>query len=154
MSRYSTHFADRLVTALFEAISEVSAVDPERDGDKEALSMWLVHILKKRSEVLGTGRQLEMVLERCCLYPGYWSRRIGQEVLELGDASLRSDWEDLLDASTIGQSEESAESAATAGIVASLDHDLDSVDQMKAANDFRGWGRAVLSPTTPLGVVR
>jgi len=154
MSRHVTRFADRLITALLEAISEVSVIDPERDGDKEALSIWLVHFLKKPSQTLGARRHLEMVLERCCLYPGYWSQRIGKEVLKIGDEDLRSDWEDLLDASTIGQSEEIVVSAATEGTVASLPHDLDGIGPMMAATEFRGWSRAVLCPITPLGVVR
>jgi len=147
-------FADRLITALLEAVSEISVVDPERDGDKEALSMWLMHVLKKRSGALYTRRRFEVVLEQCCLFPGYWSQRIGQEVLQIGDDDLRSDWEDLLNASTIVQTEGQAEIAVTEASLSNLEHTFEGVGPMMAATEGIGWSRAVLSPTTPLGVVR
>ena len=158
-------FVRMLVIALLESIIKPAIISPETDVAKEAHVIWLLYILDSDiADREGRDSMLADVMELCCLYPGYWTRRIGSEVLERGNSDLQADWKDLYDASLI----EAAESEVTKIVV--LERDLASAEdpateQHMVDSDQYGlngqedeysgrWKRAVASPSMPLGMLR
>lgn len=156
-------FLPAFVRALLVSLTEYSANDPKGDVDKEALMMWLHHVLYS-NEFYAQGPSFDHSLSVdamrwCCLYPQYWTNRLGRELLS-SDDSLQVDWKDMFEASGLKHTAESIGSSIQRSerspqfdeIGANVQKDL--VASQAVNPEARGWIRAVTPVTAPIGVVR
>lgn len=153
-----------LVTCLLESIAKPATIEPRTDIEKEALAMWLLHTLDSETDKReGQASLVTDVIKWCCLYPGYWTRRIGREVLDRGDSGLQADWQDLFNASSIELEADYLETGVLDEDTALPDShvrveelmDGDKIRFEREEGDLSGrWRRPVISFTTPLGVVK
>ena len=153
-------FSRALISSLLQHLSEPSStvIDAETDVENEALAIWLLHIIQ--DDEVGKDERLAVeVMKWCCLYPGYWTERVGSEVLEGGSEGLSAMWEDLFEASLLKDDTNGAEEGlqegqgSTAANLEEQDGDM-MIDVDENPSASAGWRRAVLPPTTPIGVVR
>lgn len=156
-------FKRNLATALLETIGKPTNTDPATDSEKEALSMWVLHILNGEYRHSGEHHWTlaEEIMKLCCLYPGYWTRKLGLEALK-DNHDLQCDWQDLFDVtSTISPTDSSRAEAPKEswnGSSDQLEEDRMNVDEDSFEREDtelgKGWRRAVVPSNTPLGVVR
>lgn len=157
-------FTRVLATSLLESITKRAASEPRTDVEKEAHTMWLLHILGSDHVSCEAREIIDVeIMKLCCLHPGYWTQRIGREVLQLGGSDLRADWQDLFNASSIGAADlddsqvvevnESALADWRGSEQQLMDQDLSRVEGLED-NGSRRWKRAVTSLPLPLGVVQ
>jgi len=128
--------------------------------------MWLVHTTSKKKSWTGLATsELDALRKKMvkwsCTHPGYWSHYLGVHLIKAGGPDFANIWEDVLEASRLG---EGYIAMAVAGD-AEFDDDADSPDQevLEDARDEsidpdastrRRWRRAAAAPTLPIGVVR
>lgn len=161
-ARLRGSFMTSLAVALLETITKPTTTDPELDTEKEALSMWLLHILD--SEDKRHQERFDIAIETmklCCLYPGYWTQRIGREALQFNE-DIQADWQELFDVTSmsadagnpLAEVREESLLSSTWGPMAGIE----DIDQIQADIDARksvdSWRRAIMSLDTPVGVVR
>lgn len=141
-----------------------STEQSEDNAEKEALCMWLVHTASKKKSwtAIPTSEmnalRKEMV-KWSCTHPGYWSHLLGVRLIKAGGPDFANIWEDVLEASRLGdgylglavagdaESEEaSGPEPETCETAQHMPMDIDG------ANEFRSWRRAARAPALPIGV--
>ena len=152
-------FFPAFVRSLLQGISGSTAVYPENDVDKEALTMWLLHVMSSDEYMSTNGTDREALaanaIRWCCLHPGHWTQHIGRKLLAVSDESVQDEWGDLFEASLITAEGEPMEEVV---------HDVDpsGPDDLKKG-DFGGgeescaaggWSRAIAPMSVPIGVVQ
>lgn len=153
--------AKQLVLALHESPT-VSTKEHWADEDKDAVFLWLRHILTWRStlpEPVLAGVRAE-TMKMCCLYPGPWTQKVGAQLLKTSDESFREEWEALFEASGLQDIEDS--DAAAERDTAQDDMEVDQrvweatrcSEKEHNASGGIGWRRAAITPQgLPIGVV-
>lgn len=145
-----------LLEALFAAMTRHAPDQAiERDAGKAALHLWLLHIAcsdvwleARRDSALDSPAWL---IKQCCLQPSHWSYKLGETLLEEGDAVFAEAWSDLLEASDVGASatdEMDVEAVDGAALSKSLEGPI--VDD---ESPDPGWRIALMPPSLPIGVV-
>lgn len=163
-----------LIKGLLEGISRPSEGRAEQDAEKESLYLWVKHVLEPvplKPFFFGLERQVlrKHVLMWCCMHPGYWSQRLGKDMLkgqyeQNEEMGFDYGWQEIFEASLIG----GAGNVATAlgppspGFFKDISWDrfgsesfrkcpaLDSDDDAELGN----WVQKAIAPSTPIGVVR
>ena len=143
-------------------IAKPTAVDPKTDPEKEAFSMWVLHILHgnytRRTETIALANE---IMKLCCLYPGYWTQQIAREALQV-DEGVQADWQDLFDVASMSSepSDPFPNTSDQSHALSRAHKEDDPMSNDKAesgledAESQTGWRRAITSFDTPLGVVK
>ena len=147
---------------LLEALTRPETTEPKGNVVKEALAMWVLHLLDIQPGARGAFSA--NIMKWCCLHPGYWTQRVGKEVLEDGDRSLLDDWQDLFEASSLETAADREESDTRNGDIRSSPRDISEriapSGSPKRTRDFEeehqldSWTRATVPVSAPIGVVR
>ncbi|KAK0333655.1 rRNA-processing protein las1 [Friedmanniomyces endolithicus] len=161
--RFPATLVERLHTQLTE-----STVQSSKDVASEAFALWLLHALELANTYAthgSTDASLQAATLRvCCLYPGSWTKMVGQRLLE-GDAELMADYQALFEASVLVANSETMEVDTEVGTA----HDggpselpFSTRDELvavrySALHDHStaavGWRRALFAPSVPIGIV-
>jgi ribosomal biogenesis protein LAS1 len=150
-------FLPAFVRHLLQGLTTRTAIEPENDVDKEALSMWLLHVMNSGDFMFIKDRDALVadVMKCCCLHPGYWTQGVGRKLLEISDKSVQDEWKDLLEASQITSEEEPMEEVVPGLIPAGLGNsekdEVGGEDEIRAVG---GWLRAIAPMSVPIGVVQ
>lgn len=151
-------FLPALITSLLHNLTIAIATDPVTDVDKEALAMWLLHVMVKGNFAVAAQCDQEVLLASivkwCCLHPGHWTQYVGRELLEASDESVQEAWRDLFEASLIRPDTATTEdmpSHAPRLDADVLDRQATKEDAIEAA---KSWSRAVIPGSLPIGVVQ
>ena len=149
-------FLGCLLEALLAALTRHTLGQEARtDSGKEALHLWLLHITY--SDVWLRSRQKTALdvpawlVKQCCLHPGYWSQRLGEQIIEQGDDDFAETWSDLLAASSVTVATDEMEIDAVRGSSIPVSRDEAIVDDH---DDGYGWRFEVMPRSLPIGVVR
>lgn len=145
-------FRLRLAQTMFEAITRPTESDPQADTDKDGLLAWLLHSMEGRGTNGHTTRARE-TMKWCCLHPGYWTQMLGSRVLETADEEVRSEWQEIFEASLI--SDRNVASLLDAGVTQS-EADANAMDveiKLEGRIARGGWRKAALPSSLPIGVV-
>lgn len=152
-------FWSSLEMYLLESLSRSESVDPCRNSEKEAVAMWILHLLDTKHDERKIS--VETVVKWCCLHPGYWAQWLGERVLQDADEDLKSNWEDLFRASLTSVP---ADGATTAGDAAPIDGEIGErasvmneqigSGNLEAVHTAQSWTRAILPASVPIGVVK
>lgn len=156
LSSHFIGFLPALMKIIQSKLSQSTNVDPESDPDKEALAMWLLHLttaflsLRPDRDAI-----LADIMKWCCLYPGYWTKNIGERLLKIFGESLEDDWEALFEASLIridGGSD--GTKLSKQDVDDFMDGEKAGVDQLRVKDPVVGWSRATIPLPAPIGLVR
>ena len=153
-------FLEALVGSLLGCLMNNSMVETQRDVEKEAFAMWLLHVLDELVLVIAEDRRQSlsvMVIKWCCLHPGHWTQYVGQELLRNSEAELRADWEDLLNASVMKAREAPAYKEKRGVPGGGRDGSIKAPLQVRdehLEHKTVSWMKAIGPVSTPLGVVR
>lgn len=162
-------FLPTLVTRLLADLTIDVSVQQEKSTDSEAMCLWLVHLTTSegfQETARAVNQDLQAAaMKACCLHPGYWTHQLGQRLVEK-DAKLRSDWQDLFEASMLRPAGEidvyaGADEGSTASSRDRLAGDAKIAGTGPVSQEhgggigagFAGWRRAPMSPQVPIGVV-
>ena len=147
-------FQHALTYYMLHVLTDVPTTDPQTDVEKEALAMWILHLPSLKSQDV---RDLSLeTIKSCCLHPGYWTRRVGEETLRNADYELRIDWQDMFQASSIenvsfDKADNEDEANAVQQSAQAMVEKTDNSSQEGLT--MRGWTEAVIAPSTAVGVV-
>ncbi|WPG99529.1 Hypothetical protein R9X50_00234400 [Acrodontium crateriforme] len=138
-----------LVKKMLNTISQDSTADAATDTSKEALCLWLLRFLD--SEISpgsqATVERLQSSAMRWyCLHPGYWTQRLGEEILGNGDEHFDDQWRTLFDASKLDVTAAQADADV-------MEIEPSTVGGLDDECESRGWVRAAVPMRTPIGVV-
>jgi ribosomal biogenesis protein LAS1 len=153
-------FIPALVASLLQSLTAVTALDPAQDADKEALAMWILHVMKNDEFFSGGWNDratvLAEVMKWCCLYPGCWTQYIGRELLKECGEFIKAEWEDLFEASLIRARDDSTEEVLPGAASGSTSHVVaEGADMQDGTMDNAGgWSRAIAPMSVPIGVVQ
>ena len=158
------NFLSNLVRCLLEAITKPQATAPEQDSEKEALSMWLLHLVEHGTHHSDIDTILAETMKTCCLHPGCWSQLIGQTLLEQYDGKLQADWQDLFEASLLKDSDEVVVSATGNDGAEMRDDGMQQLIvpseelawRLKVEDEYAraaSWTRAIAPTSLPIGVI-
>lgn len=163
LQRYlRTDFTHTLGLALLGGLTKPSTRKPGSDPDKDALAQWLLHLIT--SLEAGENRdqcQLSAeVMKQCCLYPGYWTHKIGTELLAISDDAFRKAWGELFHAGLDADGTDDLEPGAI-----DLQMDVENSNHVSTEDAEKGtrsmeveridtWSRAILPPLVPIGMVK
>ncbi|KAK5147911.1 rRNA-processing protein las1 [Rachicladosporium monterosium] len=156
----------RLVRAVDEGLRWLW--ESSKDVASEAFALWLLHALELANAYAAHGSTdaslQAATLRVCCLYPGSWTKMVGQRLLE-GDAELMADYQALFEASVLVANSETMEVDTEVGTA----HDggpselpFSTRDELvavrySALHDHStaavGWRRALFAPSVPIGIV-
>ncbi|CAK4030148.1 Pre-rRNA-processing las1 [Lecanosticta acicola] len=149
----------RLWKALIEGmLQRTSSLLPVHDVEREAMCLWIDHILADSSSMLVRSERpiLErVVMQWCCMYSSRWTNFLGTKLLRLGSTSFREEWEDLLAAARLSPEGESADSSFTMVADGLFDGSeaIDNTTDMDIVKDLGSWVRAAAPIEAPFGVV-
>lgn len=149
-------FLHSLVGGLLRSISSASSASPEKDAEKEAMCLWIAHMLADKAWASAVPERSQLqreALEWCCLHPARWAHFLGTKLLHGGGESLNADWEDLLAASQLGDVDtipHVSEGASSGAVVDS--NEVESA--MEVDLELGSWLRAAGPVRAPIGVVR
>ena len=157
-SRLDTLFV-ALLSCLMARISNTLIAMPETDVDLEADAMWTLRILDLS---VNETPLMQYIMKWCCLYSGYWAERLGEQVLRRGDVEFTAEWRDLFHASRLRDVTEGALTGKVPAASGSL-NDTANESRMEIEPDpsglilevhyTRGWVKAIVPPSTPIGIV-
>ncbi|KAK4539344.1 hypothetical protein LTR36_000775 [Oleoguttula mirabilis] len=161
--------AKQLVLSLsLAAPSSLAQTDGDDNADKDAVFLWLNHLVTWRSALPEPVlEELRVdVMKLCCLYSSHWTQKLGLRLLESGDALFREEWEVLFEASALHASaandvdmDAGVEVGRGAAILSRepLAMDVDQRETARIVGELEGvggWRRAALAPHgVPIGVV-
>ncbi|RMY44933.1 hypothetical protein D0865_10237 [Hortaea werneckii] len=156
----ATTIPDFRPTLIRHALSVLSSADAasakaDQDADAEGLYLWTRHFLESEGE-----RGAVLALRWCCLYPGYWTRKLGHDILVRSDDEFVHVWKGLFESSTLRD----ADAVASEAVPSESQQEVEmngSQDGMhgdcsvSGSNELGsgGWRRAVIPPSVPIGVV-
>lgn len=159
MAQQLRGFVQAFAMTLVESITNPTLMEQSSDTDKEGLVMWLLHTLENKAMyVRGEHERQELwrdVMKHCCLHPGFWTERIGREMLRKGQSDFGDDWQDLFEASLLTTSVNTTEGGMIAKDTAPQSHlseDVEMQDQKRYA--VSGWRRALVPVAAPIGVAQ
>ncbi|RMY93090.1 hypothetical protein D0862_09324 [Hortaea werneckii] len=156
----ATTIPDFRLALIRHALSVLSSTDaaspnPDQDADAEGLYLWTRHFLDSEGE-----RGAVLALRWCCLYPGYWTRKLGEDILARGDEEFVHVWKGLFESSALRDVGSSASEAGTSQsqLEVELNGSQDRVGRESSGSGSNelgsgGWRRAVVPPSVPMGVV-
>ena len=173
LGNMSTFFLQSLVEHMIAAMTACTASKNTSDVVKEAFSNWVHHICQGG----GSNRKVgvskldvrEYAMKLCCANPGFWTNRLGDELLASGPEGFRDAWQSILDASKLhnGDFEEQAQAGSnviTTGGGGLLDVQIsdgasvpnapetEGVGEVDTDDGSGGWIRVSSPPKTPIGV--
>ncbi|QIW94692.1 hypothetical protein AMS68_000210 [Peltaster fructicola] len=143
-------FISPLTAALLNAIA--SEEDQYDDSQREAYALWLSHICcsaEWESALEHVEDTRRAVMKSCITHPGVWTSVVAESLITAGDDAFVKAWKPFLDAARLMEDDEDAVDQNDQ----MLDIKRDSVVVDPAEKLLGGWHRAVLAPTTPLGVI-
>lgn len=149
-------FLRSLVSSLLHSISNSSAASPDKDAEKEAMCLWVAHLLADKTWASAVPERSQLqreALEWCCLHPARRTHFLGTTLLNGGNEALKADWEDLLAASQLGDADtipDVSEGASSSAVVNS--NEVESA--MDVDLELGSWLRAAGPVRAPIGVVR
>ncbi|GAB1737898.1 hypothetical protein NU219Hw_g2370t1 [Hortaea werneckii] len=155
-----TTIPDFRLALIRHALSVLSSTDaaspnPDQDADAEGLYLWTRHFLDSEGE-----RGAVLALRWCCLYPAYWTRKLGEEILARGDEEFVHVWKGLFESSALGDvgSVVSEGGTSQSKLEVELNGSDDGVRRESSGSGSNelgsgGWRRAVVPPSVPIGVV-
>lgn len=162
LAREYDHFLLALVWRMFDVTRTDSTTHVVADAEAEATYLWLMHLVGDNHSVTGGEAKESLqadLMKWCCLYPGYWTRRSGQKLLDDGDEQFRDRWEDLFEASKL-QEQDLVIDASGGGWKMLVDtRDASSqVARVEASKDEHGgsrggWARTTIAPSLAIGMV-
>lgn len=153
LSRRFGDFVRDLGMAMLDELARSSGVRPDTAATKEGFADWLIHLLSIHiKDVNGQVDFAAELMKGCCLYPGYWTRKVAARVLERGNESFKEEWRDLLEASMEGSESDSLAGAEKRGADGEA-LALHSHIQESAHGRAESWSRTILPPIAPMGVV-
>lgn len=159
-------FLPAFAKILMRAIGDSSTGQSENDVEKEALCKWLVHTTNKKKSWTGIATsELDALRKKMvkwsCTHPGYWSHYLGVHLIKGGGPDFANIWEDLLEASRLGDGYVAMAIAGDAESEEASSPDPEELEEahdgsmdIDAGDDRRRWRRAAAAPTLPIGVVR
>ena len=149
----------RFLPSVLRSLVARNSVDPASDVDKEALAMWLCHVMStaKFMSIKAVDRDalVAEVMKCCCLHPGYWTQGVGRKLLEISDKSVQDEWKELLEASAIASGGEPMEEVVLK--VNQSEFGEPEKDALGGEEEIRavgGWSRATAPISVPIGVVQ
>ncbi|KAI7209696.1 hypothetical protein KC333_g8598 [Hortaea werneckii] len=156
----ATTIPDFRLTLIRHCLSVLSSADAasanaDQDADAEGLYLWTRHFLESEGE-----RGAVLALRWCCLYPGYWTRKLGQNILARSDDEFVHIWKGLFETSALRDADsvvseavplESQQEVETSGSQDGMHGD----SSVSGSNELGsgGWRRAPVPPSVPIGVV-
>lgn len=158
----------RFLMVLVKALLEAITAHPGEDAEKEALCLWVGHIL--HSEVWNSvitlrekGVLPKDVMMWCCTHPGPWTQRLGRDMLKAEDEEFVDDWQQLFEASQLDSAQQTRPGGADPKASSfglpndSVEHFSRKEVQTLGSDDdaeLGTWVRAAKPFATPIGVVR
>ncbi|KAI7234228.1 hypothetical protein KC330_g4967 [Hortaea werneckii] len=135
--------------------ADAASANADQDADAEGLYLWTRHFLESEGE---SGAVL--ALRWCCLYSGYWTRKLGEDILARSDDEFVHIWKGLFESSALWD----ADSVASEAVPSESQQEVEisgSQDGMRrdrsvsGSNELgsSGWRRAAIPPSVPIGVV-
>jgi len=104
-ARHNPSFLSALVRKVLEALTTKPGVNSQHDAVCEAHYLWLVHLLEYQ-DVDGSlvkHAPRNHVMKWCCLHPSYWTKQLGEQLLQLGDSRFNEQWGVLFEASQLAR---------------------------------------------------
>ncbi|RMY13807.1 hypothetical protein D0866_14021, partial [Hortaea werneckii] len=156
----ATTIADFRLTLIRHALSVLSSADAasanaDQDADAEGLYLWTCHFLDSEGE-----RGAVLALRWCCLYPGYWTGKLGHDILARSDEEFVHVWKGLFESSALRDADPVASEAVPSECQQEIEMNgfQDGVrgdSRVLSSNELGsgGWRRAVVPPSVPIGVV-
>ena len=173
LGNMSTFFLQSLVEHMIAAMTACTTSEVPSDVVREAFCIWVHHICQGggSSRKVGVSKLdvREYAMKLCCANPGFWTNRLGDELLASGPEGFRDAWRSILDASKLqnANAEEHAQSVSEVTIAeggsfldapvtdnAAVSHALETQGacEVDTGDGSDGWIRGSLPPTTPIGV--
>ncbi|RMY46742.1 hypothetical protein D0863_15783 [Hortaea werneckii] len=156
----ATSIPDFRPTLIRHALSVLSFADAasakaDQDADAEGVYLWTRHFLESEGE-----RGAVLALRWCCLYPGYWTRKLGEDILAGSDDEFVHVWKGLFESSALRDADPVTSEAGTSQSQqeVELNGSQDGVRRGSSVSSptelgSGGWRRAVVPPSVPIGVV-
>ncbi|KAI7201740.1 hypothetical protein D0869_12302 [Hortaea werneckii] len=156
----ATSIPDFRPTLIRHALSVLSSADAasakaDQDADAEGLYLWTRHFLESEGE-----RGAVLALRWCCLYPGYWTRKLGEDIVARSDDEFVHVWKGLFESSALRDADpvvsEAVPSERQQEVEMNGSQDGVRGDiSVSGSNELGsgGWRRAVVPPSVPIGVV-
>ncbi|KAI7068862.1 hypothetical protein KC365_g16711 [Hortaea werneckii] len=156
----ATTIPDFRLTLIRHALSVLSSADAasakaDQDADAEGLYLWTRQFLESEGE-----RGAVLALRWCCLYPGHWTRKLGEDILARSDDEFVHVWKGLFESSALRDAGSVTSEAGTSQSQqeVELNGSQDGVrrgSSVSSATELGsgGWRRAVVPPSVPIGVV-
>jgi ribosomal biogenesis protein LAS1 len=153
-------FLPTLLHQLLENLSSSANTDLN-DAHIEALMLWILHLVMDSNDKSATYAARTDIMKWCCLHPGYWTLKLGRELLgRCKDEEFNEQWADLLEASRLVEGGEvDVDTDQMADMSMEVDdpiegrfHDSGLGTEDEGASR-PGWRRAVVPPNAPVGVV-
>ncbi|KAI6808350.1 hypothetical protein KC364_g12884 [Hortaea werneckii] len=141
--------------SVLSSADAAAAANADQDADAEGLYLWTRHFLEAEGE-----RGDVLALRWCCLYPGYWTRKLGEDILARSDEEFVHVWRGLFESSALRDADLVASESVPAYSQqeVELNASLDGVrgdSSVSNPNELAagGWRRAIVPPSVPIGVV-
>ncbi|KAI7100509.1 hypothetical protein KC317_g19531 [Hortaea werneckii] len=151
------NFRPTLIRHCLSVLSSADAASANADQDAEAegLYLWIRQFLDSEGEHGDV-----LALRWCCLYPGYWTRKLGEDILARSDDEIVHVWKGLFEASALRDADLVASEAVQSENLQEVEmygpQDGERGDSsVSSQNELGsgGWRRTVVPPSVPIGVV-
>jgi len=150
-------FRKVLLRRLLRALAQSShRSDEDHDVEKEAVFLWLGHLTFGSA---GQEAEQAELMRWCCLYPSYWTQKLGEEVLDTAEEWFVEAWKDMFEASSLQSDVAGAHAGGERESAPGQDAmdverlDLERLTDTAAEETMGGWRRAAVPPQVPIGVV-
>ncbi|KAI7366759.1 hypothetical protein KC354_g3947 [Hortaea werneckii] len=156
----ATTIPDFRLTLIRHCLSVLSSADAasakaDQDADAEGVYLWTRHFLESEGE-----RGAVLALRWCCLYPGYWTKKLGEDIVARSDDEFVHVWKGLFESSALRDADPVTSEAGTSQSQQEVEMNgsQDGVRgdiSVSGSNELGsgGWRRAVVPPSVPIGVV-
>ncbi|KAI7552630.1 hypothetical protein KC317_g13696 [Hortaea werneckii] len=154
----ATTIPDFRPTLIRHSLSVLSAADAasanaDQDAEAEGLYLWTRQFLDSEGEHVDV-----LALRWCCLYPGYWTRKLGEDILARSDDEFVHVWKGLFESSALRDADLVVSEAfpSESRQEVELNGSQDGVrgdGSVSSSNELGGWRRTVVPPSVPIGVV-
>ncbi|RMY30688.1 hypothetical protein D0866_07831 [Hortaea werneckii] len=156
----ATSIPDFRPTLIRHALSVLSSADAasakaDQDADAEGLYLWTRHFLESEGE-----RGAVLALRWCCLYPGYWTRKLGEDIVARSDDEFVHVWKGLFESSALRDADPVVSEAVPSERQQEVEmngsqNGVRGDISVSGSNELGsgGWRRAVVPPSVPIGVV-
>ncbi|KAI7410699.1 hypothetical protein KC332_g6262 [Hortaea werneckii] len=135
--------------------ADAASANAGQDADAEGLYLWTRQFLDSEGEHGDV-----LALRWCCLYPGYWTRKLGEDILARSDDEFFHVWKGLFESSSLRDADlvvsEAVQSENQQEIEMNGPQDGERGDSsVSIPNELAsgGWRRTVVPPSVPIGVV-